>query len=214
MWHKRARPSTLDEDDFEDLQMFFNNNPKKSVNEAIAALEMGASRATVNRKILEKGLRAYRAPKKFYIRSENIQKRFEFAIDMSNKGVRYWRTVIFSDESSFQLMNTNGRVYIRRFAEEQDLHGGIKMTSQCETLMVWGAISSRGVGPLMRIDSIEEDKKTLNGPRYLKLLQRYLTRNYPGLKEQRLTFQQDNAPPHRYGKVASWLEEREGHSEA
>jgi transposase len=75
--------------------------------------------------------------------------------------------------------------------------------------MVWGVISHKGVGPLVRIDSIEEGEATLNGERYLTILQRYLLRNYPTLKEQKLVFQQDNAPSHRYNRVASWIEEKE-----
>jgi len=49
------------------------------------------------------------------------------------------------------------------------------------------------VGPLVRVDQIEEGEETLNGARYLTILQRHLLQNYPKLKNQRLYFQQDNA---------------------
>ena len=95
-WNKRGRPQILDEEDFEEIKTFFNKNPKKSVNEAINSLKLDASRATVNKAILSRGLKAYRAPKKFYIRNGNIQKIYEFSLKTQNKGLRYWKTVVFS----------------------------------------------------------------------------------------------------------------------
>ena len=71
--------------------------------------------------------------------------------------------------------------------------------------MVWGAISIDGPGPLVRIDSIVDGEDTLNGARYLKLLQRYVMQNYPYLKDQRYVFQQDNAPSHREKSVQEWF---------
>jgi len=75
--------------------------------------------------------------------------------------------------------------------------------------MVWGVISYKGIGPLVRVDKIEEGESTLNGERYLTILKRYLLRNYSNLSEKNLVFQQDNAPSHRYGQVQSWFEEKE-----
>ena len=69
-----------------------------------------------------------------------------------------------------------------------------------------GAISFNGIGPPVRVDKIVEGEDTLNGERYLTMLKRYLLRNY---SFQRLIFQQDNAPSHRYHKVLAWLEGKE-----
>jgi len=208
LWNQEGRPALLNEEDLRRLEKFFLKNPKKSVNEAIHKLGIDASRETVNREILDWGLRAYRAPKKFYLRPDNARLREEFAIKMANKGFRYWKKIVFSDESSFQLLNANGRILIRRFEDEDYRHKNVQVTGQCDTLMVWGAISSEGVGPLVRIDSIEEGMTTLNGVRYLTLLQRYLMRNFPGLRDQSLIFQHDNAPSHRSYLVSDWLDEK------
>ena len=130
-------------------------------------MNLKASRETLNRTILNKGLKAYRAPKKFYISPENIEKRFSFSLQRANKRLKYWKKVIFTDESSFQLMNANGRTLIRRFSNENFEESNFQLTSQGETLIIWGAISSEGVGPLARIDTIEENETTLNGSRYV-----------------------------------------------
>lgn len=64
-----------------------------------------------------------------------------------------WRNVVYSDESSFTLFPTTGRVYVWRSpGEEYDKdcllptvkHGG-------GSVMVWGAISWHGVGPIVAV---------------------------------------------------------------
>jgi len=69
--------------------------------------------------------------------------------------------------------------------------------------MIWGAISSRGTGPLVRVDG------TLKGDSYLDLFRYRLRRYYPGLYDGSLIFQQDNAPPHRALLVKNWFEKYE-----
>ena len=75
--------------------------------------------------------------------------------------------------------------------------------------MIWGIISEKGLGPIVRIDSLEEGETTLNRERSLTLLQRYLIQNFPNLKEKKLILQQDNAPAHRYHKINEWLDKKE-----
>jgi len=65
----------------------------------------------------------------------------------------------------------------------------IQHYNQCQSLMVWGAISIKGVGPLVRIDKLQEGEATLNGDRYLILLKRHLLQHYPYLKKKQGIFQ-------------------------
>lgn len=64
-----------------------------------------------------------------------------------------WKKVVWSDESSFTLFPTTGRVYVWRSPGEEYKkecllptvkHGG-------GSVMVWGAISWRELGPIMAI---------------------------------------------------------------
>jgi len=141
-WNKAGRPSMMELEQIEEAKEFFYRNPNKSVNEARNALNIEASRPTINRHILEHGLRAYRAPKKIYISSQNVENRFDWAKKMENKGLNYWRTVIFTDESSFALVNPNGRLFLRRNST-LDFEGQIQHKAQTKTLMVWGDFLSR-----------------------------------------------------------------------
>lgn len=204
-WNEAGRPSIIEEEDTRRLKTYFKRNPKKSISEAKVTLGIPASRPTINRAVTDKGLKAYRAPVKILITAKNQERRLEFAEKWRKKGTNYWDRMIFSDESSFSLTSSNGRVFIRRIAGQDYEEEKIQHENQTQSLMVWGCISIDGVGPLVRIDQIEEGEETLNGARYLTLLQRYLLQNYPELKNQKLYFQQDNAPSHRYHEVLEWL---------
>jgi len=70
-------------------------------------------------------------------------------------------------------VSSNGRIQVRRTVEEDYQENTIQYKIQSDSLMVWGVISYHRVGSLVRVDSIEEGETTLNGKRYLTLLQRY-----------------------------------------
>jgi len=207
-WCKSGRERVLLEEEIQNIIDYLSKHPKKSISEARVALDIDASRPSINKALLRSGFRAYRAPKKFYVSRVNIDKRLAFAVEHRSHTENYWRKVLFSDESSFSLINSSGRTLVRRFSGEEYQPHSIQQKSQCQTLMVWGIISIKGVGPLIRIDKIVEGEETLNGERYLKLLQKYLLQAYPGLKEKKFKFVQDNAPSHRYSEVIDWLEEK------
>ena len=81
-------------------------------------LDLAASRSSINEAVLENGLKAYRAPKKFIISNDNIQLRLEFAHNHRTRTYNYWKKVLFSDESSFELISSSGRTYVRRTRED------------------------------------------------------------------------------------------------
>lgn len=207
-WNPKGRPHALDDDDMKDLLHFVRQNPQKSVSEAKNFLNLPQCRQTINKALLENGLRAYRAPKKFFLCQRNEEKRYQFALRMERLTLNYWKKILFSDEASFSLVSSNGRIQVRRTQNQAYQEHAIQYTAQTGSLMVWGIISYQGLGPLVRIDMIEEGESTLNGDRYLTLLQRFLTRHYPALKDQKLIFQHDNAPSHRSRKIKSWLKNK------
>ena len=207
-WSRQGRPSVLTVDDLDEIKEYLEKNPKKSINEVKVDMCIEAGRSTINKHLLDYGLKSYRAPKKIYISPRNTGNRLRFAREMESKTFNYWKKVIFSDESSFSLTNPDGRIFVRRSAGNEYEEENIQFKSQSQTLMVWGAISIKGAGSLVRVDQIEDGEITLNGDRYLELLRRYLVRNYPDLKERKFIFQQYNAPSHRYHKVDEWFESK------
>jgi transposase len=69
------------------------------------------------------------------------------------------------------------------------------MRLQGEKIMIWGAISGKGLGPLRRIEG------SIDQHRYLQLLQEIR----PFLCQPRAKFVQDNAPAHNAIRVKEWL---------
>ena len=103
----------------------------------------------------------------------------------------FWRNVVFSDESSFEL-HGSGRVYVRRPPGHRcnpkytiKTTGGVR-----KKLMVWGAIREDGERILVRITG------TVNSDKYIQILKDHLL-DFMYLGE---IFQPDNAPAHKSQK--------------
>ncbi|GFV57606.1 transposable element Tc1 transposase [Trichonephila clavipes] len=94
--------------------------------------------------------------KKPLITERNRLKRLEFAKEYINKPIDFWKNVIFSDESKFNIFKSDGRKLVWRkpctaFHTKNVLptvkHGG-------GSVMIWGCMASKGVGNLCFIDGI------------------------------------------------------------
>lgn len=70
--------------------------------------------------------------------------------------------------------------------------------------MVWGCITSKGVGPLIKIDGIMRKED------YLKILQDNLpvAIKKSRIRAEKIIFQQDNDPKHTSKIVKKWLDEQ------
>ncbi|GFX15963.1 transposable element Tc1 transposase [Trichonephila clavipes] len=118
-----------------------------------------------------------------------------------------WQQVIWSDESTSTLFQTTGRVYVWRtpkeaFAPECIVptvkHGG-------GSLMVWGAISWRGLGPLVTLHG------KVKAAHYVNILgdqvHPFVQTSFPG---ECPLYQDDNAPIHTAKIVQEGFAEHEG----
>lgn len=99
--------------------------------------------------------------KKPFISKINKQKKLNFAKKYVNKDEDFWKRVIFSDESKFNIFGSDGCHKIWRKAnKEMDLknlrptvkHGG-------GSIMVWGCMGASGVGNLVIIEGILDKYK-------------------------------------------------------
>ncbi|GFV83049.1 transposable element Tc1 transposase [Trichonephila clavipes] len=115
--------------------------------------------------------------------------------------LQQWQQVIWSYKSTFTLFQTTGRVYVWRtpkeaFAPECIVptvkHGG-------GSLMVWGAISWRGLGPLV---TLHGKVKTAH---YVNILRDQTS--FPG---ECPLYQDDNAHIHTAKIVQEWFAEHDG----
>ena len=78
--------------------------------------------------------------------------------------------MVWSDESKFNLFGSDGRVYIRRRVGEDYLQECVQSAVKFVggSVMVWGCITSDGVGPLTTVDG------RINAKHYIDLLEQTL----------------------------------------
>ncbi|EFP10171.1 hypothetical protein CRE_24561 [Caenorhabditis remanei] len=128
----------------------------------------------------------------------------EFARAHKDWTIDQWKEVIWSDESKFMLFGSDGISYVRRPVgtryDPKDQLPTVKHGGGC--IMVWGAFSGNGVGPLHKSEGIM-DKNV-----YLTILENVMLPYARRTHERRYTFQQDNDPKHASKLVKKWFENK------
>lgn len=125
----------------------------------------------------------------------------EFANRYKDWTVEEWKRVLWSDESKFNLCNSDGNAYVRRPMNQRYnpryTKGTIKYGGG--NIMVWGAFSWYGIGPLHRINGI------MDSLQYREILQTKMKPFAVDNMPQNWVFQQDNDPKHKSNLVKNWL---------
>ncbi len=129
------------------------------------------------------------------------QKRLTWAVEKNNWTVAQWSKVLFSDESKFCISfgNQGPRVW-RKSGEAQNpccLKSSVKFP---QSVMIWAAMSSAGVGPLCFL------KSTVNAAIYQDILEHFMLPSADKLYGNAdFIFQQDLAPAHTVKGTKSWF---------
>jgi len=180
----------LTEEQSEQIIEEATSNRINSKREIKLHLELEASRETINRELLRKGYKAYKTPSKPNLTDFNKDERLACAYEYQDWTVDDWKCRVFSDESVFRLVSSNGRMYVRRREDEAYRPDTIQFSSdRTKSVMVW-AISKDGVGPLVRVNG------SMDGEECLNLFKYRLRKYYPGLYDGSMIFQDDNASCH------------------
>ncbi len=129
------------------------------------------------------------------------QKHLTWAVEKKNWTVAQWSKVLFSDESKFYISfgNQGPRVW-RKSGEAQNpccLKSSVKFP---QSVMIWAAMSSAGVGPLCFL------KSTVNAAIYQEILEHFMLPSADKLYgDADFIFQQDLAPAHTAKGTKSWF---------
>ncbi|KAK7576331.1 hypothetical protein V9T40_001250 [Parthenolecanium corni] len=139
------------------------------------------------------GLHGRSPRKKPFISEVNRVKRLKFAKEYVNKPSSFWQTVIFSDESKFNLFGSDGRGYVWRKKnselEAKNLLPTVKFGGG--KVLVWGCMAAKGVGNLEFIEG------NMTAQMYIDILRTNLKSSARKLGLQNsFRFQQDNDPKH------------------
>ncbi len=129
------------------------------------------------------------------------QRRLTWAVEKKNWTVAQWSKVLFSDESKFCISfgNQGPRVW-RKSGEAHNpycLKSSVKFP---QSVMIWAAMSSAGVGPLCFL------KSTVNAAIYKEILEHFMLPSADKLYgDADFIFQQDLVPAHTAKGTKSWF---------
>ncbi len=135
--------------------------------------------------------------------TQQHQKRLAWAKDKKDWTAAEWSKVMFSDESKFSISfgNQGARVWRKR-GEAQNprcLRSSVKFP---QSVMVWGAMSSAGVGPLCFLRS------KVNTAVYQDVLEHFMLPAADQLYgDADFIFQQDLAPAHSAKATSTWFKD-------
>ncbi len=147
-------------------------------------------------------LKLYHAKMQPYVKM--VQKRCCVLLAKANLKwtVSKWNSVLWSDESKFDILVGNHGYHVLRAKEERDLCYRCSVQKPA-SLMVWGCISANGIGSLHVLEG------TMNAERYIKILEQHMLPSRWRLFQGRpCVFQQDNAKPYTAAITTACLHSR------
>ncbi|KAK3509292.1 hypothetical protein QTP70_028577 [Hemibagrus guttatus] len=117
-----------------------------------------------------------------------------------NWTVAQWSKALFSDETKFCISFGNRGPRVWRKGGEAHSPSCLKSSIKFPQSVIWGAISSAGVGPLCFL------KTKVTAPVYQEILEHFMLPSPDQLSEDAdFIFQQDLAPAHTAKTTKSWL---------
>ena len=160
---------------------------------------------TIRRRLAEMGIEARWPRQKPALTPRHIKQRLEWGKKIKSKGLRrFWRKVIFTDESKFNLYQSDGRVWVwRRKGEELDQGCILKKHKHPQSVMAWGSISWKGVGDLKFIEG------KMDGWMYSQILGDAFLPDANCKFGDDFLLQDDNDSKHWSRLVAWWKEQNE-----
>ncbi len=165
-----------------------------------------ASRATTHRRVKEFGYSCRIPLVKPLLNHRQRQRRLTWAKEKKTWTVAQWSKVLFSDESKFCISFGNQDPRVWRKGGEAHSPSCMKSSVKFpQSVMIWGAMSSAGVGPLCFL------KTKVTAPIYQEILEHFMLPSADQLfKDADFIFQQDLAPAHTARSTKSWFNDGVG----
>ncbi|CAK9810849.1 Transposable element Tc1 transposase [Anthophora quadrimaculata] len=157
----------------------------------------------IKSRLYEAGLHGRISRKKPHISETNARKRLNFAKEHYNKPTAFWESIIWSDESKFELRSNKRRKYVWRKQGEAFKQNVITSTVKHGggSIMLWGCFNNENVGKLTIIDGI------LTAAKYIDILKENL---FPSIQkfgpDTEYIFQHDNDPKHTAKIVKKFID--------
>lgn len=203
---RSGRPMKLSRRDVSFIIREVDKNPKVTapkLAEHIANISQKSIHPrTIQRTLKDNGFRRRTPRKKPLLSEKNRKLRLEFAKEHKEKGIDFWKKVLFTDESKFNIFGSDGRAKVWRKTntalDPKNLVSTVKHGGG--SVMVWGAVASSGVGRLAFIEG------NMDRYQYKSLLEHNLKPSVDNLHlGSGWIFQQDNDPKHTAKIIKEWL---------
>lgn len=167
--------------------------PTISCREIQDTLLLNVSRKTIGRRIKEANFNSRSPRRKPYISAINKKKRLNFAKKFVNKPLSFWKRIVWSDESKFELFGhkSRRRVWRRPGTAFEERHTVKTVKFGGGSVMVWGCFSWHGIGNLVLVSG------KMNADLYIDIINENLEESVVKMElEDGFVFQQDNDPKH------------------
>jgi transposase len=165
--------------------------------------QLKISASSVRNIIKDADLHGRSARKTPRISKVNKKKRLEYAMAHLDWTEEEWNKIVYTDESKYNLHDSDGRVFVWRRVGEEFHEDCIVTTykSGDKGWMVWGAIGWKGVGPLHFCT------ENVTSTYYIEMLEEVLPSCVAMLDmDDEFQLLQDNAPAHKAKKTMAYIE--------
>ena len=157
---------------------------------------------TIKNRLMKAGLTRRVAAKKPLLRKVNKVKRLQWARKHANWTISQWKTVVWSDESKFELFGNKRRIFVRRHHNERYVPQCIVPTVKDGggSIMIWDCFAGHKIGDLIRVRGImkKEQYREISENYTVPSAHRMVVRRQP-------VFMQDNDPKHKSKLSANYL---------
>ena len=194
---KRHRPKKLSDTELIEAEKLIYDGKVRNAADLQRRFHPNAAPRTVRENLQKVGLNGRIRRVVPFISDENRASRVAWARSVEDWPIEMWTRVIFSDESKFKLFGSDGKTYCQRRDGDALLpQFTIKNVKGSKgKVNVWGCITSKGVGKLIRVEGNLEQVQysCILGEGVVDTLKMWK------FKLEEIIFQQDNDPKHTSG---------------
>jgi transposase len=190
-----GRPPLTTERDERRLRQVLDDQRRAPMREIVEQLATPISIQTARRRAHKLGYQNRRAVKKPFVNDKQAARRLAFATAHLNWTVDDWRSVLWTDESSFELGKNSKAISVWRQTDEKYRPECLEPTfrSGRSSTMIWGGFFDKTKAPVLFMPPGERNAASFIKNVYEKGLQPFMD----GIDEaHRPTLMEDNAPVH------------------
>ncbi|GFX94525.1 transposable element Tcb2 transposase [Trichonephila clavipes] len=124
----------------------------KVIKSQLQDIIVNASERTIRRKLKDLNFKTCRPARKPKLTLAMKAKRMNWAKQWHDKDVDFWRSVCFSDESTFEILQNKAQFVRRRRGEKFHSDCAVQTVKHPTKIMIWSVISGKGTGRLLKLE--------------------------------------------------------------